>query len=228
MENTTSGGRIVSLDFAHNLDDMLEAYGISRKQCTASLCYTLTSFFPNVSGIALSINGTTVDSFMLTEEEPQEEKHVFLRSEFSELIYDYCTLYFEDEDSHSLAASARAIPYHQKTNPRILLCELAKGPAAGDSRPELLPVMPFQAITDTSILGFALSDHTLLVNFSPSFTTLGESIPAEDEQLFAYALINTLCTDDRVRNVCFFQSGNQFDGFDGDIYWAGLFHPMPL
>ncbi len=228
MENTTSGGRIISLDFAHNLDDMLEAYGITRRQCTASLCYTLTSFFPNVSGISLSINGTTVDSFMLTEDEISEEKHIFLRSEFSELIYDYCTLYFADEESHSLAASIRAIPYHQRTNPRVLLCELAKGPLPGDSQSDLLPVMPVQAITDTTILGFALSDHTLLVNFSPSFTTLGESIPAEDEQMFAYALVNTLCMDDRVRNVCIYQSGTQFDGFAGDVYWSGLFHPLPV
>jgi len=228
LENTTSGGRIIALDFAHNLDDMLEAYGITRRQCTASLCYTLSSFFPNVSGISLSINGTVVDSLMLTEEEDSEEKHVFLRSEFSELIYDYCTLYFADEESHSLAASSRAIPYHQQTNPRILLCELAKGPLPGDSRTDLLPVMPVQSITDTTILGFALSDHTLLVNFSPAFDTLGQSIKPEEEQLFAYALVNTLCMDDRVRNVCFFQSGAQFDGFAGDIYWSGLFYPLPV
>lgn len=226
-ENTASGGQIVSLDFAHNLDDMLEAYGITRRQCTASLCYTLSSFFPNVSGVTLSINGAPVDSLMLTEEEEEASEHVFLRSDFSELIYDYCTLYFADEESQKLIPSRRAIAYYQRTNPRVLLCELAKGPQAGDSHPGLLPVMTKNAITDTTILGFALSDGVLLANFAPTFAAIGKDLTPQDERLLAYALVNTLCMNDRVKAVCFFQSGTQFDSFTGEIYWRGLFYPLP-
>lgn len=228
-ENPSTGGQIIALDFAHNLDDMLDAYGITRSQCTASLCYTLSSFFPNVSGISLSINGTPIDSMLLTEEETfTEDSAVFLRSAFSSLIYDYCTLYFIDPETQKLTPSRRAIAYYQRTNPRILLCELAKGPQAGDSLPDLLPVMSEKGITDTTLLGFALSDHTLLVNFSPAFAPLGKELSAEQERLLAYALVNSLCMNERVRNICFFQSGAQFDGFTGEIYWRGLFHPMPV
>lgn len=228
-DNPSSGGQIIALDFAHNLDDMLEAYGITRSQCTASLCYTLSSFFPNVSGISLSINGTPVDAMLLTEEETSiEDTSVFLRSAFSSLIYDYCTLYFIDAETQKLTPSSRAIAYYQRTNPRILLCELAKGPQAGDSQPDLLPVMDEKSITDTTLLGFALSDHMLLVNFSPAFAQLGKELTGEQERLLAYALVNSLCMNNRVRSVCFFQSGAQFDGFTGEIYWRGLFHPMPL
>lgn len=227
-ENPTSGGQIIALDFAHNLDDMLDAYGITRSQCTASLCYTMSSFFPNVSGLALSINGTPVDSLMLTEEdEPSEDAHVFLRSDFSGLIYDYCTLYFVDEESQRLLPTRRAIAYYQRTTPRVLLCELAKGPQPSDSHPDLLPVMEANAITDTTILGFALSDGTLLANFAPSFAKIIKGLAPEEERMLAYALVNTLCMDERVKNVCFFQSGAQFDGFSGEIYWRGLFHPLP-
>ncbi len=227
-DNPSSGGQIISLDFAHNLDDMLDAYGITRSQCAASLCYTLSSFFPNVSGISMTINGTPVDAILLTEEEPAaEDSTVFLRSSFSSLIYDYCTLYFADAQTQKLAPSSRAIAYYQRTNPRILLCELAKGPQAGDSRPDLLPVMNDKAITDTTLLGFALSDRTLLVNFAPAFIDLGKDLTPEQERILAYSLVNSLCTNDRVRNICFFQSGAQFDGFTGEIYWRGLFHPMP-
>lgn len=228
-ENTKSGGQMITLDFAHNLDDMLDAYGITRRQCTASLCYTLSTFFPNVSGITLSINGSPVDSLMLTEDElASGEEHVFLRSDFSELIYDYCTLHFVDEETQKLVSSRRPIAYYQRTNPRILLCELAKGPLPSDSEPKLLPVMATDAITDTTILGFALSDSTLLVNFAPAFEELGNGIVPQKERLLAYALVNTLCVNQRVRSVCFFQAGSQFDGFAGDIYWRGIFCPLPI
>lgn len=228
-ENPSSGGQIIDLDFAHNLDDMLDAYGITRSQCTASLCYTLSSFFPNVSGISLSINGTPVDNLLLTEEEPLTNvSNVFLRSSFSSLIYDYCTLYFVDKNTQALVPSTRAIAYYQRTNPRVLLCELAKGPQPGDGQPKLAAVMKNKAITDTTLLGFALSGHTLLVNFAPSFSAIGKDLQPEQERLLAYALVNSLCMNDRVRNICFFQSGSQLDGFTGEIYWRGLFHPMPL
>ncbi|MBR5547113.1 MAG: GerMN domain-containing protein [Clostridia bacterium] len=229
QDNPSSGSQIIALDFAHNLDDMLDAYGITRSQCTASLCYTLSSFFPNVSGISLSINGTPVDALYLTEEDASgEESDVFLRAAFSGLIYDYCTLYFADPETQKLAPSSRAIAYYQRTNPRVLLCELAKGPQAGDSHPDLLPVMDEKSITDTTLLGFALSDHTLLVNFAPSFSDLGKGISPQQERLLAYALVNSLCMDERVRSICFFQSGTQFDGFTDEIYWRGLFNPLVL
>ena len=229
QDNPSSGGKILSLDFAHNLDDMLEAYGITRRQCTASLCYTLSTFFPNVSGISLSINGAPVNSLLLTEDdEAPETQPVFGRSDFAGLIYDYCTLFFVNTETKQLSAAERAISYYQRTNPRTLLCELAKGPLAGDSVPALLSVMEDEAITDTTILGFALSQNTLLVNFAPSFTKIGKDLETDSERLLAYALVNTLCTNSNVRSVCFFQSGAQFDGFTGEIYWRGLFYPLPV
>lgn len=228
-ENDAYGGKIISLDFAHNLDDMLEAYGITRRQCTASLCYTLSSFFPNVSGVSLSINGAPVDSLLLTEEEAADPApHAFSRSDFSNLIYDYCTLYYADQETQKLASSERAISFFQCSNPRVLLCELARGPQPGDSRADLLPVMKEKGITDPTILGFALSNRTLLANFAPSFASTCEDLKPEEERLLVYALVNTLCANPRVQNVCFFQSGAQFDGFTGEIYWRGLFFPLPV
>lgn len=228
IQNHPAGGQIISLDFTHNLDDMLDAYGVTRKQCTASLCYTLSSFFPNVSGIILSINGTAINEMMLTDESATRltEDHVFLRSAFASLIYDYCTIYFVDEETQMPTPSRRAIPYHQCTNPRVLLCELAKGPLPGDSRPELAPVMEKNAITDTTILGFAIKDKTLLTNFAPSFAKLGTDLTGAEERLLAYSLVNTLCMNEQVQAVCFYQSGSQFESFSGEIYWSGLFLPL--
>lgn len=221
-----TGGSILTLDFAHNLDDMLDAYGITREQCMASLCYTFSTFLPNVSGIALSINGTPVDQLLMTEDDSAAPEGVAVRSAFSDRLYDFCTLYYPDQEG-VLHASNRPVPYYQASNPRFLLTELAKGPQEADSLPKLCPIMPEGALSDTAMLGFALSDdHTLLVNFSPAFAQAGEELTADSERAFVYALVNTLCVSPRIRSVCFFQAGSQFDGFTGEIYWRGLFYPL--
>jgi spore germination protein GerM len=205
---------------------MLEAYQITSEQCAASLCYTFCTFLPNISGVDISINGTPVDSLYLTEDVADDSSDALLRAECSDRLYDYCTLYFATEDQKTLAAVKRPISYFQRTNPRSLLVELAKGPQASDSRTDLLPVMSKDVLKNTDMLGFALSDSTMLVNFSPSFSKAANELTAIEERLFAYSLVNTLCMEERIKNVCFFQAGNQFDGFSGEIYWAGLFYPM--
>ena len=226
--NDSIGGKLISLDFASNLDDMLDAYGISRRQSMASICYTLCTFFPNVSGIQVSINGTPVDTLLLSEDETIESAgNILLRSDFSDLLYDYCSLYFSTGDSKTLTSSKRPIPYSLCTNPRRLLHELSLGPQAGDSSPELLPVMEFSSIADTDLLGLALNGSTLLVNFAPSFSSVRQDMTTEEERLLAYAIVNTLCIDERIKGVCFFESGNQFEGNPGGVYWSGLFHPLP-
>ena len=220
------GGSVISLDFAHNLDDMLDAYGISRRQSIASMCYTLSTFFPNVTGIRVSINGIPVDSMLLTDLE-EEKTQLHLREHFSDMLCDYCTLYFADQDQNTLAASQRPVPYRQRSNPRALLAALSEGPQPQDSQPNLIGVMQQGCITDTDMLGFSLSDSTLLVNFSPTFSDVGKNMTGEQERLLVYSLVNTLCTNEQMKSVCFFLSGSQFDGFSGEIYWAGLFYPLP-
>lgn len=225
-ENPKTGGQMISLDFAPNLDDMLEAYDVSRRQCAASICYTLASFFPNVAGIELSVNGIPALQFA-GENSTEASDGIYLRADFSDLIYDYCTLYFADSKANKLQPVKRAIAYYQCSNPRVLLCELAEGPKPGDSITNLEPVMKENGITDTTILGFAISNGILLTNFAPSFSNLGNEINSEEERLLAYAIVNTLCAGKQTKSVCFFQSGVQFDGFSGEIYWGGLFYPIP-
>ena len=224
-----TGGNILTLDFAHNLYDMLEAYGISPKQCLSSLCYTFSTFLPNVCGVVVTVNGEPVDAMLQGDDETEEKEPVpVLRSACADMLYDYCTLFFADEEGKTLCETQRPVPYYQATNPRYLLRELSYGPQNSDSVEGLQPVMDGHLITDTMLLGFALSDETLLVNFAPTFSIVAEKLAPEDERLMAYALVNTLCMEERVRNVCFFLSGSQFEGFSGDIYWAGLFYPLPL
>src|SRR5699024_2969319 len=170
VNSESTGGSVISLEFAYNLDDMLEAYGLTRAQSMASLCYTLCTFFPNVSGIRVSINDTPVSQLQLEEDQDVSisfAENVLLRTDFSTLLYDYCTLYFADTDGQHLREVRRPVPYTQRMSPRTLLIELARGPKAYDSVDGLTAVMPAGAIQDTDILGLALSEGTMLVNFAP-------------------------------------------------------------
>ena len=222
LQNTDeSGGSIISLDFAHNLVEMLDAYGITIRQSMASLCNTLSTFFPNVAGIRVSVNGVPVVV------STAKANDILLREDFSDLLFDYATLYFASQDQKALVPSDRPIPYRHTSNPRMLLMELSKGPTELDSEPNLLPVIHGAPLSDTDMLGFSLSDDTLLVNFSPSFSSVDKSVSGSDERLLAYSLVNTLCLNERIKSVCFFRSGSQFDGPSGEIYWPGLFYPLP-
>lgn len=220
-------GQVITLDFAYNLDEMLDAYGLTRQKIMAALCYTLCTFFPNAAGVRLSIDGEQISTLITSDGAVIGfENNVITRTDFSEMLYDYCTLYFASADGKRLVDTRRPVPYYQRTSPRALLGELARGPMSYDSVSGLAPVIPSNALTDPDILGLALNGHTLLLNLSPNFDILDESTDRGGERLLAYAIVNTLCVDERVKSVCFFRSGSQFDGFTGEIYWRGLFYPM--
>ena len=88
VNSESTGGSVIELEFAYNLDDMLEAYGLTRAQSMASLCYTLCTFFPNVSGIRVSINDTPVSQLQLEEDQDVSisfAENVLLRTRFFHL-----------------------------------------------------------------------------------------------------------------------------------------------
>lgn len=223
------GGDVLNLRFSFHFEDMLEAHGLTRANVIASLCYTMTTFFPGLAGVSISIGGASVDTLMLTDSFTSSvlfTDHIQQRSDFSPLLYDLCTLFFADGEGRKLIPAKRAIPYYQKQNPRVLLQELAKGPLKSDLIPGLNAVMPVNAIRDPDILGLALSQQTILVNFAPAFLTLGQDMTEQQERLLAYSMVNTLCENQRFQCVRFFVAGTPPEGFSGRIYWSGDFYPL--
>ncbi|MCI5957085.1 MAG: GerMN domain-containing protein [Clostridiales bacterium] len=231
VSSDEAGGSVIQLEFAYNLDDMLDAYGVTRAQAMASLCYTLCTFFPNVSGISVAINDTPIDAQTLQEDMEVSiayHENVFLRSDFSAMLYDYCTLFLADAEQEKLRQVQRPIHYARCNDPRTLLTQLSLGPQPGDTVDSLAAVMPDGTLPDTTVLGIALADDTLLVNFSPAFEQVGEGMGEQEERMLAYSIVNTLSAATPATSVCFFLSGSQFDGFSGKIYWPGLFYPLPV
>lgn len=225
-EDAEAGGDVLILDFAHNLDDMLEAYSITREQSMNSLSATLCTFLPNIVGIRVGIKGYPTDTQFLIEEEDESSvsRVLTLSSSLEDLVYDYCTLWFPNAENGKLCKVYRPIPCEGTRNPRVLLSELLKGPLPIDSRTNTLPIIQNSVISESILLGFSKEGSTLLVNLKNGFVEAIPSSSLTDEQNFAYAIVNTLCMNPLITSVCFFQNGSQFDG-NSQVYWRGVFYP---
>ncbi|MBR2925306.1 MAG: GerMN domain-containing protein [Clostridia bacterium] len=229
VKETEESGKLIVLEFAYNLDEMLSANQISRASCLASLCYTLCTYFPGISGIQVSIGDTPVDTVMLGEQLESSvsfPNQVQKRSDYATLLCDFCQLSLIDTDGTKLITINRPVPYYQARHPRLLLQELAKGPKPYDDYIQTNPVMVENTITDASIIGLAITDKTLLVNLSSTFEDAFQESDGQKERLLVYAMVNTLCQRSRVEMVHFFVNGKPFEGFTGEIFWETSFAPL--
>jgi hypothetical protein len=208
---------------------MLAANSISRSSCMASLCHTLCTFFPGISGISVTIGDQPVETLQLTDQLESTitfQKRVQKRTDFAPLLFDLCSLRLLNTEENALVTVERPVPYYRAAHPRLLLQELCKGPQPFDLPGDTKAVMQPDAINDAAVIGLALTEDALLVNFSDAFRNAFTGDDAEKERLLAYALTNTLCASSRMEKVQFFVNGKPFDGFTGDIFWETSFSPL--
>ncbi|MBN1778108.1 MAG: GerMN domain-containing protein [Clostridiales bacterium] len=218
------GGNLITLEFSYLLDEMLRAAGIPRASCMAALCYTLTTFLPNVAGIEVYIDSELVEHVMLGSTSGiLFDNGIQRRADFAALLMDNATLYFADSARQKLITVSRPIAFYRTSNPRALLTELFRGPSAEDSVKDAQALLPAGAMKDPDIIGISLDGDTLLVNFSNSFLAAGQGLSADEDRLLAYSLTNTLLHAANARRVAFFVGGSQTDGFTEEISWKGWF-----
>jgi len=218
------GGNLITLEFSYLLDEMLHAAGVSRASLMAALCYTLTTFLPNVAGIEVYIDSELVEHVMLGSTSGiLFENGIQKRADFAALLMDNSTLYFADSAGQKLKETSRPIPFYRTSNSRALLNELFKGPSAEDSAQDVQAIIPAGILKDSDIIGISLDGDTLLVNFSNAFLTAGQGLSEEEDRLLAYSLVNTLLHAANAKRVAFFVGGNQIDGFTEEISWKGWF-----
>lgn len=227
--DTEESGRLIELDFAYNLDEMLAANSISQANCMAALCHTLCTFFPGISGIRVVVGDKPIESLMLNEQLESAitfTSQVQKRSDYASLLYDLCSLSLIDAETGRLVSVQRPVPFYQAGHPRLMLTELAKGPQTFDLPAGTQPIMESGILKDSGIIGLALEDNVLLVNLSDAFMEVFTANDAEQERMLAYALTNTLCQSSLVEQVQFFVSGKTFTGFTGEIVWETRFSPL--
>ena len=217
-------GNLITLRFGAQLDDMLAAVGVSRASLMAALCYTFTTFLPNVGGIEVYVNGDRVEHVMLGSTSGiLFDGGIQQRADYAELLMDNCTLYFADSAEQKLVEVRRPIAFYQTANPRALLAELFKGPSAADSVQGVRSLIPAGTLKDADIIGISLDGDTLLVNFSNTFLTVGNGMTENEDRLMAYSLVDTLLHAANAKRVVFFAGRNPIEGFTDAIYWKGWF-----
>jgi len=218
------GGNLITLRFSYLFDEMLQTLKVSRASCMAALCYTLTTFLPNVAGIEVYIDSELVEHVMLSGTNGiLFEDGIQRRVDFASLLMDDAALYFASASGLKLQKVSRPIPFYQTSNPRALLNELFRGPSDADNASGTLATIPAGMLKDSDIIGISLSGDTLLVNLSQSFLEAGNGLNADGDRLMAYSMVNTLLHAASARRVAFFVGGSQIAGFTNEISWKGWF-----
>jgi len=218
------GGSLITLKFSYLFDEMLQTVGVSRASCLAALCYTMTTFLPNVAGIEVYIDSQRVDHVMLGSTSGiLFDGGIQQRTDYAALLMDNCTLYFADTAGQKLIEVERPIAFYQTTSPRALLDALFEGSSIADSERNVQTLIPAGMLKDSDIIGISLDGDTLLVNFSNAFLEVGDGISAQKDRLLAYSLVNTLLHAANAKRVAFFAGGNPIEGFSDEIDWQGWF-----
>ncbi|MEA5014985.1 MAG: GerMN domain-containing protein [Candidatus Limiplasma sp.] len=226
-EAPEGGGRLITLRYGAGFDDMLTGLDLNRATVMASICHTLATFLPGIGGVRFYIGQDRVQNVLVRDSANQVailfNEAVQYRADYSAFLMDISTLYFASQDGQKLLEVERPMPYYLTKNPRALVLELAKGPQSFDSQPAF-PLLSAGALRDSDLVGFSLNDTTLLVNFAPTFSLVGQGFSPQQDRLLAYGLVNTLSSISRIRRVCFFVAGEWPKDFSGTIQWSGAFY----
>lgn len=226
-ENAGSTGRVVRLAFHESMNEALISAGIPRSVMMAALTYTLTTFLPYTTGIAVTIGQEPIVAVVpagLYEGAGEQilfDKGIMQRGQFKAFLLDVCTLYFANAQGR-LSGTQRPIPYYQVYNPRYLLGQLMLGPQSTDSVNGLASVLPDE-LKDADLLGVTRQNDTMLVNFSGKLRDLAAPMDERQELLMTYALVNTLTWQKNASRVCLFLDGSQQGTLAGSIDLAGFF-----
>ena len=132
------------------------------------------------------------------------------RTAFAHTLMSQSVIYVPSEGS--LTPRMLSLPYRSSASPRTLLLAMAQAPVS------ILP----DGLTDADILGLALRDGTILVNFSARYAQLIRAADI-DQRLMAYAIVNTLCRQLSVRRVRFYFGGEALETLGSATVWNGEF-----
>lgn len=210
--------RYMEIYLREETDDYLLLNGGTRAQLLGSICYTLTSFIPELEGIVAYIGGETVTSLTLADGSTWSSPTARLtRETFASFAADMCTVYFPLADGTGLRAVQRPIAQNQRTQPRALLRELMDPP----SDPSFSPALP-QSVSDADILGLQITSDTALVNLSDAFAAACAGMTAQQERDMIYAIVNTLTELGGVARVRLYVDGVQSQ-LAGHLFIGGEF-----
>lgn len=201
------------------IDDFLQTRASTRAMMISSICYTLTSFIPQLDGIYVYVSDELVTQMtMMDGNEWFAADGLIKRSDFAPFVADTCTVYFPTGDYRHLRAVTCPVAQRLKAQPRTVLRELMSPPPAFGPLVAALP----EGTTDADVLGLMIAGDTALVNFSEAFAEAARRMGDSQRTAMIYAIVNTLTELDGVRRVRFYFNGKQ-DTLGGSVSTMGQF-----
>ena len=215
------GGKLITLSFREDLQELADAWGTDIPCIAAAVTLTLTTFVPGTAAVCFRIADKPV-----TELDSERFRvgtilgGLMRRSSFETFLTGSTTVFFEKDGR--LVRTEKAVDRETADSPRVQLNVLMQGPDRQDLEKGITSPLP-ENVREDDLLGIALEEGTLLVNFSSGFRDRIAAQDPEKEMLSCYAIVNTLCENTGAKRVCFFFESGQVERIAGVIYWAGEF-----
>lgn len=213
ITDLNSGGKRITLRFSADVRSWMTAAGADPACCFAALVMTLTTFIPSVEQVCILAGDAALTSL-------RSDLHgglffaggLHTRQDYSGYLRAQSPVYHADGDL--LSVHHASLPYRSGRSPRELLLSLAR--AEGDC------AVLAEGLSDADILGLSVADDTLLINLSARYADAIRHSSA-DQRRMVYAIVNTMCSNLRVRRVRFYFGGETVDRLDSDVLWSGEF-----
>lgn len=221
----------VSLQFLPVANETFIQAGIPRSIMLASLCYTLTTFIPGLTGVSIRIGNEQIEAvvpsgiYQGAGEQIIFSGGILRRADFNSFLLSDCTLYFAAPGG-GLMRLRRPVPYALAQSKRYLISQLMLGPQGYDSRQGAGPVFP-QGIGEEDLLGVAREGDAALINFSAQLAAAAQGFSPARERQLVYAIVNTLLENRDLRRVRLYVDGAQPDTLAGAVYLPGEFLANP-
>ncbi len=203
----SSGRQSAAMNLVPDALQRISSAGIDPVCFFAALTMTLTSYIPSLEQVVYRVGDSALTSLYSTIHGTIVlPGGMMTRANFGGLLTDEAVCYLSN--GTKLRQGRLNLPASEACSPRTLLTAV-------------LATEGFPArLTEDDVLGVAIVDDTVLVNFSAH---MADAIRASklNQRMMAYQLTGALVQRYPVRRVRFFFDGEAKNALDGDVMWAG-------
>ncbi|NMD37856.1 MAG: GerMN domain-containing protein [Christensenellaceae bacterium] len=220
-----AGGIVVTLRFKSVFKDVLKGSNLDLNTAIAMIGNSLSTFIPNLAGIKVYIGDSMLTKLEIDSTEIEFDNGLINRPSLSGFIVKDIVLFYSDINCEKLVEVKREVKENLNIGPRIKLLQLFKGKTNTDfSIIEAQNIINFE-INDAEILGLSLEGNTLAINFAQSVLNKLKTVDKNQEKLFVYSIVNSICIAKEIKKVMFFFDGKAVDYINGKMFWQSEFMP---
>jgi len=214
--------RAIEICLNAQIDEALDAAGLTRSAYLAMLTDTLMGFVPGVEGLLVRVGGEQI-STLAAEETPDGREIAFAqtlatRDDFAGYVGAPGIVYMPDVKNGVLRREPCVLSQSGQSSPRELLWQLTQRLVEAD--------VLDHGLTAEDILAVHVDERRIMVNLSAAYGRQIAALTEQQECLVVYAMVNTL-TESGVQRAAFFVEGKQVASLAGGLEMRGEFLRNP-